>query len=161
MASIVMVGEVAGCRIDPVPEGVSVRPITRDDARTVGELYYQAYGGTADASVEAATADITASFEGEYGPFLWETSPVAERDGAVVAAVLTVERAPWDDVPDCPFIIEVFTDPTERRRGIARHLMTWTMAALARRGHDEVALRVMDDNSPALALYESLGFARR
>lgn len=144
---------------DPPPEGVRVRACTRWDADQLGAVYFGAYDpGTASESVEKAIADIQGSFDGTYGQFWFQASPVAEYQGEIVAAVLTVRRAPWVDVPACPFIIEVFTAPAHRRRGLARHLMIRCMRTVGSAGGTAVALRVLSDNLPALRLYESLGF---
>jgi len=62
-----------------------------------------------------------------------------------------VERAPWPDTPDCPFIVELFSAPTQRRLGIGRLL-------LASSANLTIALRVAENNVAALALYRGLGF---
>ena len=80
-------------------------------------------------------------------------------DGALAAAVLTVRRGSWENAPDCPYIIEVFTTPGQRRRGLARATMQATMATLHAAGERQVALTVASENGPALALYRALGFA--
>jgi N-alpha-acetyltransferase 10/11 len=77
----------------------------------------------------------------------------------LAAAILTIHRAPWEGAPDCPFIIELFTSPTHRRRGLARAALTHAHnAALASRAI-AIALRVDADNIPAISLYRGLGFA--
>jgi hypothetical protein len=48
---------------------------------------------------------------------------VIERDGKLVAALLAVRRARWDDTSDCPFITDLFTDQRFRRQGLARTLL--------------------------------------
>ena len=62
-----------------------------------------------------------------------------------------VERAPWPDTPDCPFIVELFTAPTQRRLGIGRLLLESSADVTT-------ALRVAENNVAALALYRGLGF---
>lgn len=141
------------------PPGYAVRPCRRSDTEALGRLYFDAYEpGMACATVEEAVADIRASFEGEYGPLWPAASPVLHHQSNLVAAVLTVRRAPWDDTPDCPFIIELFTAPAFRRRGLARELVNRCLAAAAHEAEPAVALRVGADNAAARTLYESLGF---
>ncbi len=139
--------------------GLEVRPAAQSDLRQLGSLYFDAYDpGIACDSLEEAIADIQASFDGEYGGFWFEASPVVESDGEIVAAIMTVRRAPWDDTPDCPFIIELFTSRNHRRMGLARLLVDQCMATVETDGETAITLRVAEDNTPARTLYESLGF---
>ncbi len=143
----------------PPPPGFRVRPSNPADLPQLGELYFEAYEpGVACDSLEEATGDIKASFEGEYGEHWYEASPVVEADGRIVSAVMMVRRAPWDDTPDCPFIIELFTARDHRRLGLARLVIRHCLAVVHRSNETAVALRVAEDNMPARALYQSLGF---
>lgn len=146
-----------------VPAGYRLRTATRADADAVGRLYFEAYDpGIACDSVEEAVADTVASFDGDYGPLLDTASLVAETDdGEPAGAILTVHRAPWDDVPDCPFVIELFTARAHRRRGVGRSLVVAALHAITASGEPAVALRVDAANRPATALYGELGFTRR
>lgn len=60
-----------------------------------------------------------------------------------------VETAP------APLVVNVYTEPQWRGRGIARALMTTLMAWARERGFDRVLLHASDDGRP---LYASLGF---
>lgn len=149
----------APLKLVPLPDGYTVREMRREDLEAVGRLYFEAYDpGVACATLEEAVADIVASFDGVYGEFWFEASPVILHGHELVAAVMTVRRAPWDDVPDCPFIIELFTDRTYRRQGLARHLITATAKTMWSAGETAMALRVDQANTPARRLYGSLGF---
>jgi ribosomal protein S18 acetylase RimI-like enzyme len=85
------------------------------------------------------------------------TPPVAyalrQRDGRPVSVGLGVVRGSWLG------IFEVATDPALRRQGhaglLVGGLVRWARAQGARRG----VLQVVADNTPAIGLYESLGFA--
>ncbi len=123
-------------------------------------MYFESYDpGTASATYEDALTDVRASFAGDYGELWQNASLVAtSSDQQIVAALLLVVRAPWPDTPDCPFIIELFTDRLHRRRGLARTLVRGTQAAIAGADDTRLALRVSGDNEPALALYQQLGF---
>ncbi len=72
---------------------------------------------------------------------------------AILGAALVVERGPWADAPDCPFLIELFTLHTHRRQGIAHALLTACLTPTT-----PLALRVQDNNTAAITLYERLGF---
>jgi len=151
--------EQLGASAAVLARGYEARPMAVSDADAVGSLYFAAYDpGEACDTLEESVADVVMSLDGDYGPFWAEASPVIGRGSQVVAAVMTVRRAPWHDTPDCPFIIEVFTDRAHRRRGLARFGIGWCLRIVREAGESSVALRVMDDNTPALALYESLGF---
>ncbi|MFC6156249.1 GNAT family N-acetyltransferase [Kribbella jiaozuonensis] len=132
--------------------GVVLRPPSVADTVELGHLYFASYDpGIAAESEQAALEDINLTFEGGYGVLSPTLSRLAWAGDQLVGALLTVERAPWPDTPDCPFIIELFTAPSHRRLGIARLLLNHCADAT-------VALRVEDNNLPALTLYRSAGF---
>lgn len=56
-------------------------------------------------------------------------------------------------------IITIAVDPDCRRAGLGRALMTRAGAEALARGAEIVFLEVAEDNAPAIALYERLGFA--
>ena len=61
--------------------------------------------------------------------------------------------------PDAVQLMGVWTDPRFRRRGLSRELLREVCGHLFRKGK-VVTLFVNDFNTPAVALYESLGFQR-
>jgi ribosomal protein S18 acetylase RimI-like enzyme len=136
-----------------------VRSPAEDDAGRLGRLYFDAgvpYANLAHA--EAAVEEIQAFFLGEFGAFWPAASGVVEHDGTLVAALLAVHRAPWDDTPDGPFITDLFTDPGFRRQGLGRVLITRCLDAVHRSARGCAALRVESENTPAVRLYRSFGF---
>lgn len=142
-----------------IPNGCWVRECSPDDVPALGELYLRSYPpGVAGADLAEATADIAAAFAGEYGDLWHDASPVVTCDGELVAAIQVVGRAPWDDTPDCPFVIELFVAPEQRHRGLARLLLYGAMTVISAAGAAELALRVEEDNAAARGLYASLGF---
>ncbi|MET4003763.1 MULTISPECIES: GNAT family N-acetyltransferase [Arthrobacter] len=138
------------------------RTIVDSDLPRLGELYFTAYdAGIAGETLDAAIADMKNAFVGKYGTLLPDASHVAlDENGKIVAAVLVVERALGDAMPDAPFIIELITDREHRRRGLAEDLVLATLDTLFNNGKRDVALRVESTNSAALALYLSLDFHR-
>ena len=81
-------------------------------------------------------------------------------DDARVVAGGAVVISPWPAHPydlQCrrATILNVYTDPEYRRRGIARQLMQTMIAWCKREGFPRVTLHASDDGR---ALYESLGF---
>ena len=137
--------------VAPLTLNVVLRTPTRADTTELGRLYFESYEpGIAAATEVEAIEDIAATFDGAYGPLSANWSWLAVSGEQLVGALLVVERAPWPDTPDCPFIIELFTAPINRRQGLARALLATATT--------QVALRVSDDNVAAQRLYESVGF---
>ena len=142
---------------NPVPSR-SARP---EDAPALTQLFYDAYDSDVVASSEAAREIMQGVFDGEYGPFLADASPVVEdEDGTVVAAAIVLERREGDDLPRVPYIFELFTAASHRRRGLAEQLVREAITKLHQQGYEEVSLRIAEDNSAALALYLTLDFHR-
>jgi GNAT superfamily N-acetyltransferase len=144
-----------------VPDGYRLRGCRPGDIEALGRLYFASYDpGQACANLNDATADIQASFAGEYGPLFPAASMVATTGPEqIVAAILVVTRAPWPHTPDCPFVIELFTGRAHRRRGLARCLIQTAAQVIAdHTGHRQLALRVSTTNHPARSLYHQLGF---
>lgn len=143
---------------NPVPS----RQVTAGDIPALSELFFRAYASTPAAmSKEDAGKIIQGVFDGEYGPFLPEASPVVEDDsGEVIAAAIVLEQRKGEDLPAAPYLFELFTASSHRRQGLAEQLVREAMTKLYNQGYEEVSLRIAEDNSAALALYLTLDFNR-
>jgi ribosomal protein S18 acetylase RimI-like enzyme len=76
-------------------------------------------------------------------------------------AYATLERRNWNDLLDaCGKLNDIYVHPAARRRGVARRLITATLAALRARGAPRVVLLTAWQNPDAHALFESTGFRR-
>lgn len=140
---------------------VTLRPAGPDDAESLAQLYYSSYEQGGVSSLEEARQVIRGVFDGEYGPFLPDASPVVvDDDGTVVAAALVLGRRMSEDLPDVPYIFELFTAASRRRQGLAEQLVRCAMGTLYDNGYDQVCLRIDEDNAAALALYLTLDFNR-
>ncbi|MFI7482151.1 GNAT family N-acetyltransferase [Kocuria sp. M1R5S2] len=140
---------------------VTLRPARPEDADHLAQLYYSSYEQGGVSSLEEAREVIRGVFADEYGPFLPEASPVVvDDDGSVVAAALVVSRRVGDNLPDAPYIFELFTAASRRRQGLAEQLVRCAMSTLFDNGYDQVCLRISEDNAAALALYLTLDFNR-
>ncbi|WP_344168575.1 N-acetyltransferase [Kribbella lupini] len=146
------------------PPGITLRPPTPEDIEPLGRTYFASYPpGVACATEPEAIEDIRLTYAGEYGVLDLRGSRLAiapeypsdsaSTSTSIVGAALVVERGPWSDAPDCPFLIELFTLPTHRRQGIAQALLTTCLPPST-----SLALRVREDNTPAITLYERFGF---
>lgn len=56
------------------------------------------------------------------------------------------------------YILLLYVMPEHRRRGIATHLMRHAESWAAARGDRQIGLQVFQRNTPALRLYETLGY---
>lgn len=133
-----------------------VRPVRDDEVEALGSLMYRAYFGTIDydgETEEQATAEIAKTIAGEYGVFDRESSRVCEHEGRIASAALVTR---WEGRP---FVAFTMTRPELKKQGYGRACMAGAMRALSSRGEDKLRLLVTVANLPAVALYESLGFA--
>jgi len=139
----------------------TLRPATLEDLDVLVELRVALFEamGQRGPLLDAAVPAIRAYIEDHLpsGAFrVW----VAERGGTVVAAIGLVIHS----VPPSPhnpdgreaYIMNLFTRPEVRRRGIARRLMRHVLDVVQSEGTYKVRLYATPDGRP---LYESLGFA--
>jgi ribosomal protein S18 acetylase RimI-like enzyme len=84
-------------------------------------------------------------------------SSVAERDGEIVAFILTRR---WED-EGAGFIDLLAVHPAHQRQGLGRALLNQAFACIAAAGLREAQLTVSSENPSGLALYESVGMKVR
>jgi [ribosomal protein S18]-alanine N-acetyltransferase len=82
----------------------------------------------------------------------WSFGLVAELSDAVVGYLIAREAGGSGE------ILNLAVDPSSRRSGIARTLLEAGVAALRRRGAEEIFLEVRESNLAAQALYLAAGF---
>lgn len=84
---------------------------------------------------------------------------VVEAEGRIIAGggVLLVpfQPGPREPKPARPYIVNVYTEPSYRRRGLARRLMEEMVAWCRAQGYAGVCLHASDEARP---LYASMGF---
>jgi GNAT superfamily N-acetyltransferase len=92
--------------------------------------------------------------DGSYRAWLVQTA-----DGRVVSGggiiILPWPSGPRDPYPRRVMILNMYTEPEYRRRGLARRLMEKMIAWCREQGYKTVSLHASDEGRP---LYESLGF---
>ncbi|KTR35727.1 GNAT family N-acetyltransferase [Rothia kristinae] len=143
------------------PVTVSTRPVARQDADGLARLFFTAYDDGSVTSQAHALEILHHMFDGEYGAVLPKASPVVVDDaGRIIAAALVLESRVGDDLPDSPYIFELFTESSRRREGFAEQLLRVAITELKEEGFEHVALRISEDNAAALALYLTLDFHR-
>lgn len=143
------------------PVTVTTRPVARQDADGLARLFFTAYDDGSVTSQAHALEILHHMFDGEYGAVLPKASPVVVDDaGRIIAAALVLESRVGDDLPDSPYIFELFTESSRRREGFAEQLLRVAITELKEEGFEHVALRISEDNAAALALYLTLDFRR-
>jgi ribosomal protein S18 acetylase RimI-like enzyme len=157
---LTLLAEARAATSVPLPRGFAARVPDLSDAEDLGRLYFECPvpGMDAPDSAGGAISDMHSFFRGDYGEPWLDGSGLVEGRGRLVAALLAVRSAVWDDTPDCPFITDLFTDRAFRRSGLAHVLMVRCMNQASATPRPMVALRADSDNAPAMRLYERLGF---
>jgi mycothiol synthase len=144
--------------LPPLPDGLELRPVTRDAAKAVWaadlDAFRDHWGGWDPSEASFRRWVESSQFQPDLFLVAWDGDEIA---GAVLNAIYAEEnealglRRGWLD--------SVFTRRAWRGRGLARVLITRSLHVLAARGMDTAALGVDADNpTGALGLYESCGF---
>jgi ribosomal protein S18 acetylase RimI-like enzyme len=136
--------DLATASFDPT-EAVLVLPVT--SAEWIGaQQQLQGY----DAATGALLLGIVELIRGEARGLL-----LCDEGGTPVAsAVISV-------IDGLVFVGNVITAGHRRRRGLARMLLSTGLDWARRSGGRQLAIKVLADNAPAIALYEGLGCVRR
>ena len=141
-----------------IPNGIHLRPPQPDEAEAVGELQQLSYAGTEDAAMlgatrEAAIEVIRTMFDGQYGPFDFAHSRLAEDEqGRLVGGCLVSSGR-----GDVLFILSLAVLPAWQGKGLGRALLAESFNQAAAAGIPQVGLAVSLGNDKALALYRSFG----
>ncbi|MFO0829084.1 MAG: GNAT family N-acetyltransferase [Phycisphaerales bacterium] len=144
-----------GTRQHEPREDPLARPVTDADIQAIARLMLDAYRGTADdggESFDDAVAEVTKLLAGAYGEFDRHASEVIVRDAELVSATFVTRYE------NEPLIAFSMTSPQWKRRGLARAGLVRVMDRLRAAGEPRVRLVVTNGNTPAEALYASLGF---
>jgi ribosomal protein S18 acetylase RimI-like enzyme len=148
-------------------DDVIIRPARRDDlaavARLAGELLRMHHAWDArrfflpDKVEEGYTWWLGRELEREEVVIL-----VAARGDRIVGYTYgRIEERDWNQLLDEHGALhDLFVDPAERRRGVARRLVEATLAALTAKGAPRVVLHTAAANEAAAAFFAALGFRR-
>jgi ribosomal protein S18 acetylase RimI-like enzyme len=137
---------------------VSYTIVTGDETNwhRIGEIYDADGYERASEAIRARAASELDEFR-EGARILW----LAEADGAIIATVGLAFRgrdAGLADGVTSANINRLHVVQAWRKRGIASALIATAQAEAKRRGFTTITIEVEDDNVPAIALYEKLGF---
>lgn len=141
----------------PAPEHVQIREITRADEPAIARLMWAAFLGKGEdeyATPAEAAADAHKVLSDSWGPVVWPACLAAERDGAIVAAVIVIRD---DSQHDVPLLSYAIVAPGRQRQGLGGWLIMESVRRLHASGLRELDLFVLRTN-PAQALYQRLGF---
>jgi len=144
--------------VPPLPEGIEVRPVTREDAHKLWladhEAFLDHWGGS-DSSDSAFNKWVEEStFDPALHVVAYDGDEIA---GAVINAIYPEANAKLGVLHG--WLDSVFTRRQWRRRGLARVLVARSLVALRDRGMTEGILGVDADNETgALGVYTDNGF---
>jgi mycothiol synthase len=150
---------LAGIEAPPMPEGIQLRPVVRDQYRTVwlaaAEAFRDHWGQTewAEADWERFSADPE-NDDPRFWRIGWDGDEVA---GVIITTVPAAENEAHGRAR--VYVASVSVRRPWRRRGLARALLVRSLVAAREAGFTSASLGV-DADSPtgATALYASLGF---
>jgi mycothiol synthase len=150
---------LAGIESPPMPEGIQLRPVVRDQYRTLwlaaAEAFRDHWGETewAEADWERFSADPE-NGDPRFWRIGWDGDEVA---GVIITIVPVAENEEHGRAR--VYVASVSVRRPWRRRGLARALLARSLVAAREAGFTSASLGV-DTNSPtgATALYASLGF---
>ena len=107
-----------------------------------------------EAMVSAARPFIEVAIrDGSYRGWLMEVGGRVVAGGGV--AVVGYQPTPLDPVPRRAFVVNMYTEPEYRRRGVARQVLETIVAWCREQGFAAVLLHASDAGRP---LYQELGF---
>lgn len=136
---------------------VNIRAMTRGDAPAVARM---AHALSAHEGAEAPPFDAEAVLRWGFGPVRRFDGVVAELDGAVVGYALFHDGFHVGRGTPGLVLMDLYTEPTARRRGIGSGLMAAVAAAARGRGGNWVVWQVHPDNADGLAFYRAIGGRR-
>jgi len=137
------------------PAGPDDLPIVLDHRRRMFEAMGYTDPATLDAVNESSAPLLARGLaNGSYRGWLAEAESTIVAGGGIV--VLDFQAHPIDPRPRRAFVVNMYTNPAHRRRGLARRLMETMIAWSREEGLATLYLHASDEGRE---LYESLGFA--
>jgi ribosomal protein S18 acetylase RimI-like enzyme len=125
---------------------------------SLAELMYDAYQDSVDYNGESLTearGEVDALMEGRYGLWLPQCSWICAPSERLHSAVMMVEED-----PSIALLAFVMTRRDVRGCHHASRLILASLSTAGSAGYPACALFVSANNSPALSLYQKLGFQR-
>jgi ribosomal protein S18 acetylase RimI-like enzyme len=129
-----------------------------EEAAEVARLLaaFRTWYGKDEPSDEAFLASVRKLIGSEHTEYL-----LGATDGAPVAvAQVRYRHSVWTSADDC-WLEDLYVEDAARGAGLGRAMVEAVLARAQERACRRVELDVDDANTPARALYESLGFAEK
>jgi mycothiol synthase len=141
----------------PLPDGIEIRPATREQSRAIWEALVEAFRDHWGEHDESETGYRQFADDPRADPSLWV---VGWEGDQIVGAVLNSLQDPDAAGARLGYLDSVAVRRPWRRRGIARAMVAESLRRLRDRGATSAGLGVDAENdNRALELYESAGFA--
>ncbi len=139
------------------PSGLTTVPLTKYNEVVLARLDWSAFQGTADATLFSENEEenrklFKSLLSGDFGPVLSDASLCVLRDGEPCALIAVT------DMGDAAFVADIAVLPDMKGKGTGRFLLVNAMKAARKMRKQRMSLWVSEGNTPALALYKSLGF---
>jgi ribosomal protein S18 acetylase RimI-like enzyme len=145
-------------------EDVRIRYADVNDAAVLGEIHALSWkvtyrGIVPDAVLDAITVEkMQQRFAKALGEGT-EEDAIAFCTGQAAGFICLGKSRDADAAQSCGEVWGIYLRPECWRRGIGAQLMRWGLKELKRRGFEEATLWVLEENLPAHAFYEKMGFA--
>ena len=145
---------------DHAPGSLELRGLDAGTADDLARCYRAAYPpGVAASDLTEAREEMEATFRGDYGELRADASASAWVDGRLAGAIMVVTHSIWDADLAGPFIIDLFTDPAARGKGVGRALVQHAVDVCSAAGDPALSLRFGEGTSEAaMGIYQKLGF---
>jgi ribosomal protein S18 acetylase RimI-like enzyme len=154
-------GEPLPAWAGPLPAGVGLRPIRRNELQAAAEIVYRSHAGGADAALNLtystpatcrAFVDTLVVRSG-CGRFDAEASRIAEGPRGPIGVLIASRLSPATG-----HLCQVSVVPEAQGRGLGAALVSAALRALREQGLASATLSVTVGNARAYRLYELLGF---
>ena len=145
----------------PLPPGVALRPLRRDDLKAAAEIVYRSHAGSVDAAL-----NLTYSTPASCRTFV-DTLVVRSGCGRFDPGASRLAEAPWGPVGVLiasrlaranGHVCQVSVVPEGQGRGLGAALVTTALRSFRGQGLSSATLSVTVANARAHRLYELLGF---
>jgi mycothiol synthase len=149
-----------GIEVPPMPDGIELRPVTRDHYRQIWDAEAEAFRD--HWGMSEWTEENWREFEADptnADPSFWRVGWEGDEIAGVIVTVVPVEENRRHG-RDRVYVAGVSVRRPWRRRGLAKALLASSLVASREAGYSGASLGV-DTDSPtgATDLYRSLGFA--
>jgi len=153
---------LAGNLLDgSLPPGYELNAWEDHYLERVAQLLQDANRDTLDAHIypqfrtfEETHLMVQAVRDGGAGPFVEELSGIVLHGGTLCGVIMLIRPE-----PDQSFVVVVAIAPAHQGKGVGRALLTRALASAWEAGIRTVDLTVTEENRPAVALYQRLGFS--